>query len=68
VVVSAIGFPVFRHSAATSSSERDSMASAIRRRARLRSEGVASRHLGKAALATAKAASTSARDETGASA
>ena len=67
-MVSWKGFPVFSHSARTSSSALASMASAIRRRARLRSEGVVRRHEVKASAATRSARSTSAGPETGASA
>ncbi len=64
--VSAIGLPVFCDSAFTSSSARDSMASAIRSRARLRSAGVESRQPGNASAAEAKAAATSVSLDTGA--
>ena len=58
--VTAIGLPVFwRSRPRTRSSARASKASAMRNRARLRSDGVASRHSGKAAAAAAMAASTS---------
>ena len=67
-MVSANGLPVFSHSAPTTSSARVSMASAIRIKARLRSEGVVRFHSAKAAAATWRARSTSARPETGASA
>ena len=66
-MVTAIGLPVLALSTATSSSARASMASAMRNRARLRSDGVASRQPGKAAAAAAKAASTSSDPDTGAS-
>ncbi len=64
----ASGLPVFSHSIRTSSSARAAIVSAMRRRARLRSAGVASRQPGKAAAAAAKAASTSAARDSGASA
>jgi hypothetical protein len=64
--VSATGLPVFLDSAATNSSARDSIASAILSRARLRSDGVAPRQAGKASAADVTAASTSALLETGA--
>ncbi len=67
-MVRANGLPVFSHSAATSSSARASMASAMRMRARLRSEGVVRLHPAKAAAALRTARSTSAGPETGASA
>ena len=47
-MVTATGLPVFSHSTRTRSSARASKASAMRNRARLRSDGVASRHPGKA--------------------
>ena len=62
------GLPVFSLSSRTSSSARSSMASAILFRARLRSEGVASRHCSKPRSAACMAASTSAGPDTGASA
>ena len=65
--VTATGLPVLALSTATSSSARASMASAMRKRARLRSDGVASLHPGKAAVAAAMAASTSSAPDTGAS-
>ncbi len=65
--VTANGLPVFSHSTRTRSSARPSRASAIRNRARLRSDGVASRQPGKAACAAAMAASTSPAPDTGAS-
>ena len=65
-LVSPIGFPVFCASALTNSSARASIASAIRIRARLRSDGVVSRHFSKAAAADCTAASTSVSLETGA--
>ncbi len=65
-LVSPSGFPVFRDSALTNSSARDSIASAIRSRARLRSAGVLSRHPSKAAAAEDTAASTSVSPDTGA--
>ena len=49
--VTATGLPVFCVSTRTRSSARASMASAMRKRARLRSDGVASRHPGKASAA-----------------
>ena len=64
--VSASGFPVFWDSALTNSSARDSIASAILSRARLRSAGVVSRHPSKAAAAEDTAASTSVSPDTGA--
>ena len=67
-MVRANGLPVFSHSAATSSSARASMASAMRMRARLRSEGVVRFHPAKAVAALRSARSTSAGPETGASA
>ena len=54
-----------RLSAATSSSARASIASAIFSSARCRSDGVVSRQTGKAAAAAAIAASTSAAPESG---
>ena len=65
--VTATGFPVFCVSTRTRSSARASMASAMRKRARLRSDGVASRHCGKASAAACMAASTSAGPDSGAS-
>ena len=59
------GLPVSRLSAATSSSARASIASAIFSRASCRTEGVVSRHTGNAAAAAAIAASTSAAPESG---
>ena len=53
------GLPVFSHSARTSSSARASMASAIRSKARLRSDGVARFHAANAAAAAPNARSTS---------
>ncbi len=67
-MVSWNGLPVFSLSSRTSSSARSSMASAILCRARLRSEGVASRHCSKPRSAACMAASTSAWPDTGASA
>ena len=67
-MVSWNGLPVFSHSARTSSSALASIASAIRKRARLRSEGVVRFHDAKASAATRTARSTSAGPETGASA
>ena len=67
-IVKATGLPVFSVSAATRSSARASSASAMRNSARLRSEGVASRHAGKADAAARNARSTSTASETGASA
>ncbi len=64
-MVRALGLPVFSHSTSTSSSARASMASAIRNRARLRSDGVVSRHPSKARCATVNASSTSATPESG---
>src|SRR5436190_9947555 len=63
-IVRDTGLPVLRHSAATISSARDSIASASLSSARLRSAGVASRHPPWAAALSA--ASTSAGPETGA--
>ena len=65
-MVSASGLPVFSLSAATSSSARASIASAIRSSAFCRSLGVLSRQPSKAAAAADIAASTSSADETGA--
>ena len=65
-MVRATGLPVLRHSAATISAPRASMASAIFSSARLRSAGVVSRHPSLAASAHFSAASTSAGPETGA--
>ncbi len=67
-MVSWKGFPVFSDSARTRSSARASSASAIRINARLRSDGVVRRHDLKASAAAARARSTSAGPETGASA
>ncbi len=67
-MVSWNGLPVFSDSARTRSSALASRASAIRMRARLRSEGVVRRQEVKASFATASAWSTSAGPETGASA
>ena len=67
-MVSATGFPVFRHSASTRSAARSSTASAIFSRARLRCAGVASRQASRAASALRSAASTSCGPDTGASA
>ncbi len=64
--VRATGLPVSSLSTATSSSARASMASAMRKRARERSDGVVRFHEEKAALATRRAASTSPGPETGA--
>ena len=64
--VRATGLPVFSTSTAISSSARDSMASAMRNRARERWDGVVSRHPGKASAAAVIAASTSADPESGA--
>ncbi len=64
--VSATGLPVFCDSALTNSSARDSIASAIRSRARLRSAGVVFRHPSKAAADDDTAASTSVSPEMGA--
>src|SRR5215472_15314572 len=64
--VSATGLPVLRDSAATSSSALASIASAILMRARLRSDGVASRQVSNASAAAANAASTSAFPDKGA--
>ena len=65
-VVSATGLPVLRVSAATISSARFSIASANLSRARLRSDGVLSRHPSNAFAAACMAASTSWRPDTGA--
>ena len=65
-MVSATGLPVLRHSAATMSAPRASMAPAILSSARLRSAGVVSRQPSRAASADFSAASTSAGPETGA--
>ena len=65
--VTAIGLPVLADSTRTRSSARASKASAMRNRARLRSEGVASRHTGKAAAAASNARATSFPPDTGAS-
>jgi hypothetical protein len=67
-IVSWKGFPVFSHSARISSSPRASMASAMRKRARLRSDGVVRRQEANASAATRRARSTSAGPDTGASA
>src|SRR5215213_5082585 len=67
-MVSPNGFPVFSDSARTSSSARSSMASAILSSASCLSEGVVSRHVSKALLATSNALSMSAWLETGAEA
>ena len=67
-MVSWKGFPVFSLSARTRSSALASRASAMRIRARLRSDGVVRRQDVKASAATARARSTSAAPETGASA
>ena len=67
-MVSWKGFPVFSDSARTRSSARASRASAMRKSARLRSEGVVRRQELKASAATLTAWSTSAAPETGASA
>src|SRR5215469_7389375 len=64
--VSPTGFPVFLVSAAMISSARASTASANRNIARLRSDGVASRHDSNAVAAACSASSTSAVDDTGA--
>ena len=60
------GLPVLRHSAATISSARAAVASAIRSSARLRSAGVVSRQASNAPAAACSAASTSAGPDTGA--
>ena len=65
-IVSPIGFPVLLDSAATRSSARDSIASAMRISAFCRSLGVLSRQPSKAVAAARMAASTSAAEETGA--
>jgi hypothetical protein len=65
-MVSAIGLPVFWHSAWTSCSACSSRVSAIRSSARLRSDGVLSRQPSNASEAAAKAAVTSASLEMGA--
>ena len=65
-IVIAIGLPVFSHSAATISSPRASMASAMRSSARCRTDGVTSRHSSKARAAADIARSTSAASEIGA--
>ena len=67
-MVRAKGFPVFSLSARTRSSALASRASAMRIRARLRSDGVVRRQDEKASAATPSARSTSAAPETGASA
>ncbi len=67
-MVSWNGLPVFSDSARTRSSALASSASAIRMRARLRSDGVVRRQVMKASAADARARSTSAGPETGASA
>ena len=59
LIVSASGLPVFSDSIRASSSPRSSISSAIRSSARLRSDGVASRHSAKAFVAASTAASTS---------
>ena len=61
-----IGFPQFSDSIATNSSARASIASAIFKRARWRSDGVESRQSVKALLAAFIALSTSALFEIGA--
>ena len=61
-----IGLPVFLDSTWVISSARFSTASAKRSIARLRSAGVASRHVSKAVAATFSASSTSAARDTGA--
>jgi hypothetical protein len=66
--VSASGLPVFWLSIFTSSSARASIASAIRSRARCRSDGVASRQVSNAFSAAVIARSTSASLDTGAAA
>ena len=66
-IVTASGLPVFSHSTRTRSSARASRASAMRKRARLRWEGVASRQAGKAAAAVSMARSMSFGPDTGAS-
>ncbi|CAB4785730.1 unannotated protein [freshwater metagenome] len=65
-MVSPIGLPQFSDSMAIISSARDSIASAIFKRARWRSEGVASRHCVKAFAAAVIALLTSAAFEFGA--
>ena len=65
-LVRATGLPVLRVSASTISSARCSIASAILNMARLRSDGVLSRHPSNAAAAARIAASTSWRPEIGA--
>jgi len=65
-IVIPTGLPVLRHSAATISSARAAVASAIRSSARLRSAGVVSRQPSNAPAAARSAASTSAGPETGA--
>ena len=65
-LVSPIGLPVLRASAATNSSARASSLSAIRSSARLRSDGVASRQPSKATAAEDTAASTSTSRDSGA--
>src|SRR5579862_116479 len=60
------GLPVFSHSARTSSSARVSMVSAMRMRAKLRSEGVVRRHEVNASRAERRAKSTSSAFDTGA--
>ena len=67
-IVRANGFPVFVPSVRTSSSARASMASAIRNRARLRSDGVVRFHSANASAALRTARSTSPGPDTGASA
>ena len=65
-IVSWRGLPVFCDSTATSSSARSSIASAIRRSARWRSDGVVSRHSSNARALSRNAASTSASRDSGA--
>jgi hypothetical protein len=65
-MVSWNGLPVFSHSSRISSSPRDSIASAIRSSARLRSAGVASRQPGTRRRAARQAASTSSAPDRGA--
>ena len=67
-MVSWNGLPVFSDSARTRSSARASRASAMRKSAKLRSEGVVRFQELKASAATRSAASMSAAPETGASA
>src|SRR5579872_3725855 len=66
LAISARGLPVLRHSASISSSARVSKASAIFSSARLRSDGVVSRHDSNAVAAALSAVSTSRDPETGA--